>query len=175
MIELFYFWNDITYPVNIGIKTSHYITELVEGGFYENELRNKYHGVKWIGNGKTIILFENEVTIIAYPSLDMNYVVVVYNSNSKQYPAPNNCVVYNIDGTVHKIISTPVLKTPDENGNFIKGHHFDTVGWAKNKQNKTVLFLRVDEREWDWVPWYEDIEFNPETGEFGDLIWRATH
>lgn len=141
MIELFYFWNDITYPVNIGIKTSHYITELVEGGFYENELRNKYHGVKWIGNGKTIILFENEVTIIAYPSLDMNYVVVVYNSNSKQYPAPNNCVVYNIDGTVHKIISTPVLKTPDENGNFKKD--IILILLAGQKINRIKLFCSL--------------------------------
>lgn len=122
------------------------------------------------------IEFEKGTIVSAQFDSDKEKIIIVYdNRHSKQYPAPNNCVVYNIDGTIHKIISTPVLKTLDENGNFIKGHHFDSVGWTKNKQNKTVLFLRVDEREWDWVPWYEDIEFNPETGEFGDLIWRATH
>lgn len=169
MIQLKYF-----YPgqrdciVNIGECVSHY-----EG--VGAELINYQHGLKWEYNGRQILLFEKNVRIIGYPSVDMSYVVAVYFGNSRRYPIPNNCVVYNLDGSIHKLITTPLLMTPDDNGRYNKGYCFSNIIWYKKTNNELTLSLIVEEENWSWIPWYEVIEFDPKIGKFGELLGRAVH
>lgn len=174
---LFYFRDNITYPVIIGLKTSHFAIDFEYGTngkaiHIENILNGDCHGVKWsVDTGEIITLFEKDVKIMAYPSPCMNYIVAIYDGNSKRFPPPNNAVVYNLDGSIHKVITTPLLTIPDKNA-LKKGHSFETVFWDRNKENKLALCISVMEDEHSWVDWYQDIEFDAETGEFGDSLSR---
>jgi hypothetical protein len=166
-LNLEYFYNDITHPVTLGIKESHYLIQGSETpeGFNESELRGRRHGVRWQYGNKTIELYEEGVRIHAYPSPDYRYIIAVYGYNSKLFPEPNNCVVYNLDGSIHKKISAPLLFRPCSDQK--RSEYFKFVGWEK-KDKEVVVFLRVSDRSY----WIEEIEFNPETGEFGELLSR---
>lgn len=174
--DVFYFFEDIAFPIHIGIETSHYYKYIKNGLSVENKLNCRKHGVLWqrLPPCKNDIkLFEPNVTIWAYPSTDFKYIVAVYDGfNSQKFMAPTNLVVYNEDGSIHKIITTPLLKTPDVNGVYQKGYMFSGVGWAKNSNEELVMYVKVLETDNPYVSWEEERIFNPELGEFGDLLGR---
>jgi len=175
--DLFYFFNDIGFPVHIGIETSHYISSLSGNLPIENKLNSEKHGVIWIRklpNTENIQLFETNSRIMAYPSPDFKFVVALYDGyNSTKFPAPSNVVVYNENGTIHKIISCPILKTPDRDGKFVQGYKFNNIGWTNNKKGEVTIYLDIEESSNAYIDWYERREFNPETGEFGEFLHRG--
>ena len=171
-LKLEYFYNGITHLVTLGIRANHYRiwgNEISDDSYCESELRNKCHGVRWQYENKTIELYEEGVKIIAYPSPDYRYIIVIYGYGSKLFPRPDNCVVYNLDGSIHKRISAPLLFKPY--GKNKRGEYFYTVGWAK-KGDEIVVELWVSDGGL-YREWVEMIEFNPGTGEFGDLLLRS--
>lgn len=163
-LKLEYFYNDITHPINIGVGVYSY--GIPEDSYYISELSNCLHGVRWQYENKTIELYEEGVRINAYPSPDYKYIIAVYRNRSKLFSYPDNCVVYNLDGSIHKRISTPLLFNPRSNNK--RGECFYTVDWAK-KEDEIVVELWVSDGGvyWEWI---ERIEFNPETGEFGEFL-----
>lgn len=136
--DLFYFFENIIYPIHIGIETSHYYQSIKNGIPVENELNCKKHGVLWTRlppYRNDIKLIEVNSTIWAYPSPDFQYVVAVYDGfTTKKYLAPSNAVVYNSDGTVHNIISYSSDK---------KNTMFSGVGWAKTPDGELVMYLKI--------------------------------
>jgi hypothetical protein len=171
---LFYFQGDVQYPVCIGVGASHYATGKTKDGFYENELRGRNHAVRW-GNAPFVELLEEGVTIRAYPSPDFKFIVAVYDYNSRQFPPPNNAVVYAIDGTIHKVISTPLLGRPDTSGSFQKAYGFNNVGWKRNNEGQLALCLWIREKDSSFNDWMEERLFTAETGELGEVIMRFRH
>jgi hypothetical protein len=166
-LKLEYFYNGITHPVYIGIDANHYhVPENKPPKNFDSGLVGEPHGVRWLYENKTIELYEEGGAIIAYPSPDYKYIIAVYDHGSKLFPKPDNCVVYNLDGSIHKRIASPLLFKPYSSQK--RGDYFYTVGWAKKGDEVVVVELWVSDRS-DWI---ERIEFNPETGEFGDLLNR---
>jgi hypothetical protein len=168
-LKLEYFYNSITHPVCIGLDANHYhVPENKPPKNFDSGLVGEPHGVRWQYENETIELYEEGVKINAYPSPDYRFIIAVYDHKSKLFPKPDNCVVYNLDGSIHKKISTPFFFEPC--GDKKKGEYFYSVGWEK-KGDKIVLSLFVSDGGiyWEWI---ERIEFNPETGEFGELLSR---
>ena len=63
--------------------------------------------ISWIfENKETLIEVKDSITF--YPFFSLNKIIVLF-SNQPEFPHPNNLVVYNGNGTVHKIISVPIL------------------------------------------------------------------
>jgi hypothetical protein len=169
-LKLEYFYKNITHPVNIGIEEDHYLilgNEALKG--FDSELVGERHGVRWQYENKTIELYEEGVAINAYPSPDYRYIIAAYDSGSKLFPKPDNCVVYNLDGSIYKRIASPLLFKPYSKN--IRGEYFYSVGWAK-KEDEIVVYLLVSDGG-VYREWIERIEFNPETGEFGELLSRS--
>jgi hypothetical protein len=169
-LKLEYFYNNITHPVTLGIEESHYriLGSETPDGYYESELRGRRHGVRWQYGNKTIELYEEGLTVIAYPSPDYRYIIAIYDHRSKLFPKPDNCVVYNLDGSIHKKISTPLSFVPNSKNK--RGEYFYSVGWGKKGDEVAVELLVSDGGVYQ--EWIERIEFNPETGEFGELLSR---
>lgn len=161
--------------VNVGVNESHYYGEGCG-------IMNCRHGVKWqyesskcskwiskLFCGKkrlikrSIELFEEDVTIMAYPSPDYKFIITVYGFHSKLFPPPSNAVVYNLDGSVHKILTPPIVINKDIWGyKAVKGEYFDNINWDI-KEGKIILYLTLAVRNTSWV---EARELNPETGKF---------
>ncbi len=70
--------------------------------FYDGSAK----GVKWTYNRKEVVI---EGCFFAYPSVDENYIIAIYPLEDKEFPSPNNAVVYNLDGSLHKVLTPPKL------------------------------------------------------------------
>ena len=153
-----------------------YIGKSDEGGFYSHPLINNIQGVYWEYNNiegdlREVEIFEKEKTLFAYPSPDMKYMVVLFNRDSDYYPHPNNLVVFYPNGKVKQVIKVPKLISEKaiKNANNPFGEHkeggFENVRWHKTG-NKKVMVIDI------YFAWEntETREFDPETGEFGELI-----
>ncbi|NDV70037.1 hypothetical protein [Dysgonomonas sp. 25] len=131
-------------------------------------LGNQHTGLAWQYQGEEIILLNNTFSRVdGFPSLDMQYVVALFNGN-KKYPKPTNLVVYNGDGSIHlDNIAPPVLL------NYPKGSLADflQIFWKFDKEdNKWKNAIRIAVNRM----WMETREFNPETGEFGKALKDST-
>jgi len=109
-------------------------------------------------------------------SPDGQYLVLVFQ-NSQQFPNPCNCVVYNLEGEVHRIICAPYMVSEEvirnhNNDRFIQG----IIGGVSNYKVDNGEFYMVigvrDPKQYDntGVSYGEVRQFNPETGEISSLL-----
>jgi len=156
--------------VNLGLSVSHYLGPNVG-------IVNYNHGIRWCFEAREIEIFERDTTIYGYPDPLFQKIITVYIS-SKKYPFPANAVIYNLDGSVHKVLSPPILigNLSSYSINPLRGHHFGGLlpGWDINSKGEKIQTLTtmhsVSPINFRYESFYEVREVDVETGEFGELI-----
>ena len=129
----------------------------------------EYHNQE--GDLREVEIFEDGKNLFAYPSPDIKYMIVLFDRNSEYYPHPKNLVVFYPNGKIKHIVGLPeliseyaIVNTNNPMG-VDKSGYFKGMGWLE--KNEKVI-MKVDIHfAWENT---ETREFNPETGEFGELI-----
>ena len=129
----------------------------------------EYHNKE--GDLSEVDIFEEGKSLFAYPSPDMKYMVVKFSMDSEYCPHPNNLVVFYPNGKIKHIIGLPELISDYAITNRqnpmgeVKEGYFSGIGWSKRDEK---IIMKVDIHfAWENT---ETREFDPETGEFGELI-----
>jgi len=141
-------------------------------------------GISWKYNGKRIIISDKSTDVFGYPTIDQKYIITIYKDESNQYKPPNNAVIYNLDGRIHRILKVPELASPkilekikEENhsnppvednryGYYGLGLQFKGFAWRKDREGNLVNAISI-QYVWEYGEWRF---FDPKTGEFGELI-----
>ena len=181
MIEDFvFFYSEVSIPIVIK-----YPIDLEERATKDkvdryNNGRSNY-GISWVHNGGKIILQDSSGSIKGFPSTDLNFVVALHQASESRYHPPNNAVVYNLDGTVHKVLEMPELLSPliidrlknlglpnppIEWSNSEDGLKFDGFMWERNKSGELVDVISIlcDRDMW------ESRIMNVKSGKIGECI-----
>ncbi|MHC0448430.1 hypothetical protein ACWA1F_23710 [Flavobacterium sp. 3-218] len=82
----------------------------IEQKIREEFLKSKRLGIYWEYNGKAITISDEIGSVQGFPISTLQYVVAVFQ-NSKKYPSPDNAVIFNLDGTINKILKIPEFKS----------------------------------------------------------------
>lgn len=133
----------------------------------------KIAGVIWTYNGNEI---SKNRCFFAYPTVDNLHVVAIYPLEDIEFPSPHNAVIYNADGSLHKVLTPPKLISQLAINRLGKDNppqpyapdsiYFERVRWDKNSQGELVTSVWIGyDREW-----HENRVLDPETGEFGESI-----
>jgi hypothetical protein len=174
------FNDDMFIPIKIGFGVN----------MFDNVSKQEYidyvncyskQSVSWEYNGQKIILADNNVSINAYPSLDLKYVIAIYEGLEGEYKPPANAVIYNADGSIHSILKMPVLESenilkridfnkdanpPLEASLFEGGLLFSNFDWWQNEEGNLVNRIQII-YDRDWIEWRElDIR----TGDVGRYL-----
>lgn len=164
--------NGISFQVNIGGKFI----------FFEKDYEDKFSiffdgsdkGISWLNKGTIIQLWSNNGDVTGLPSIDMQYVIAIYKGEGVEYQTPRNGIIYNADGSLHKVLKVPLLisesakqrgwykKQPDETIGFTG------VDWKKDKNGQMVVVMEISELPFQILKEYRVLD--PETGEFGECI-----
>lgn len=138
----------------------------------------------WEYCGKKIIIEDPKVSVYGYPTVDMNFMIVIYKGLGGKFPPPQNAVVYNLDGSVQKVLEIPNLISPkimgkikeqkhsnppiEDNryGHYGMGLEFVGFGWKKDKEENLINTISI-KYAGEYGEWRI---FNPATGEFGGMI-----
>jgi hypothetical protein len=183
MIKKFTTFNrsGISTPVNIGYSMDVY--KNLSDKEYSDYFDGSSIGFSWVFNDQRIILFDEKVDVFAYPTVDNKYVIAIYKGLNNKFSPPNNAVVYNLDGSVHKILKTPKLISlkilekikqekhsnppieDNEYGRYGMGLEFVGFGWYKDENENLVNTISI-KYGGEYGEWRI---FNPETGEFGKM------
>ena len=141
-------------------------------------------GFSWLFSGQRIVLLDDNVDIFAYPTVDKKYIIAIYKGLNNQFPSPHNAVVYNLDGSVHKVLKIPKLVStkiqekikqekhsnpPTEDnryGHYGMGLEFVGFGWKKDENENLINTISI-KYAGEFGEWRV---FDPDTGEFGELI-----
>lgn len=129
-------------------------------------------GLKWTFNESEIYINDSAYRIWGLPSPDLQKVIVIYPMDHGTYPAPNNAVIHNADGSVYMQLSPPELisdlakqqQERDPKGSFMV--YFEDVSWGYDSNSNTVVAISIG---YNWN-WREQRALNPETGEFGECL-----
>lgn len=179
MIEKFCFVSrsGLVAPAKLGVAVDPYAR--AENGLASQIWYEGIHGVQWDMEGNQIdIRFDS--TIAAYPSPNMRYIVVVcYGSN--QYSPPHNALVLNADGSMRHQVRQPV-RYAGRGTEFLDAwwYYHDTPQppppwWAiwrrpvpptQEVRMKMLVGGNIGLPNMDFVA----LDFNPETGEFGEIV-----
>jgi len=129
-------------PINLGVDVDPWNreNENCSDVWYEGVI-----GVAWTYQGQEFSFFSPEKEghrekIMAYPTPDMQYMVVVYEEPTENIVRPDNAVVLNAKGEVHCQLRCP-------NPERLAG--FEVVTWTKDSR-----FLQVDfeqKRSFNWM------------------------
>ncbi|WP_269221581.1 hypothetical protein [Flavobacterium sp. IMCC34518] len=164
---------DIEYPMDVYKNTNNPENSI----FFDGSSK----GVSWLYNGNRIIIKDDNVDIFAYPSIDQNYIIAIYQGLNGEYKPPCNAVVFNLDGSIHKILEIPpfvserLLKQveieQDTNPpikwlNNIHTPMFKSFGWDKDKNGNLFNYISYQYLQ----DFGEGRELNPITGEIGSLV-----
>ena len=170
----------IIIPVNIGVGLDYW-------GLTDDETRRKFNkdtekGIMWTHNNKEIVIEDENTSVIGSPTTDFKYVITTYLGINGKYKPPHNSIIYNLDGSIHKILEVPSLKSPlalkrleflnEENPPLDTAKYEGALcfsgggGFKKLDNGKIVNFIAID---YDRELWETRI-LDPETGEIGDLI-----
>jgi hypothetical protein len=156
--------------INLGIKA------IIFEGNEDEDISNYYgsrtKGLSWLYDDKQVKIMEEGFKIQGYPSTDLQKVIVIYPMNHGTYPAPNNAVIHNADGSVYMQLSPPELisdlakqqQERDPKGPFMV--YFENVSWGYDSNSNTVVAISIG---YNWN-WREQRALNPETGEFGECL-----
>ncbi len=174
LIENFSFFNST--GVELKVEFGYQIDDVFKNNSEEN-VQNFYNGsvkgVKWIYKKKEVVI--NRCNF-AYPSVDENYIIAIYPLEDKEFPSPNNAVIYRPNGSLHMVLTPPKLisqlavnrlgpdnppdpYTPDS-------IFFNHISWDKDNSGNLVTSVWIGyDREW-----HENRVLNPTTGEFGECV-----
>lgn len=137
----------------------------------------------WEFSDEKIIIQDDNVSVQGYPSVDKNYMIVIYEGENNQFPMPNNAVVYNLDGSIHRVLKIPNLLSPKilekieeekhsnppiedtRYGHYGQGLQFAGFSWHKDEKGDLVNTISI-KYAGEYGEWRI---FNPKTGEFGKL------
>ncbi|MCK8143020.1 hypothetical protein MW871_14065 [Flavobacterium sp. I-SCBP12n] len=137
--------------------------------------------MSWEYEGQKIILEDKNESINAYPSLDLKYVIAIYEGLDGEHKPPSNAVIYNADGSIHTILKMPVLESenileridfnkdsnpPIEAALFEGGLQFSNFDWWQNEEGNLVNRIQII-YDRDWIEWRE-LEIR--TGEVGSYL-----
>jgi hypothetical protein len=152
------------------------------------DLVEKYHssnankGIIWTYRNKEIIIEDKNIDIIGYPTLDYKYIVAIYLGNNNKFPPPCNAVIFNIDGSIHKIIDMPILKSHLVTERIIAQHqrnpplenpdlYFSGFCWSNPEIHKIINLITITYNKDLW----ESRVLDPESGEVGELIYYGKY
>src|SRR5690606_9658471 len=130
-------------------------------------------GIKWIYGNKDIILINNDV-IFGCPSIDMRYVIAIYSGDQEEYTPPNNAVIYNADGSIHKVLKAPILVSDAaKNQGWYKRQLDTTIGftgvdWKTDSKGQKVVVMEISDHYYKIMKEYRVLD--PETGKFGECV-----
>jgi len=168
-------------PVDIDYSMDVYknMSDSAYSAFFDNSSK----GFSWVFNDERIILLDDNVDIFAYPTVYNKYVVAIYKGLNSKFPPPHNAVVYNLDGSIHKVLKIPKLVSPkilkkikeekhsnppiEDNryGHYGMGLQFAGFAWDKDKDGNLVNSISI-KYAGEYGEWRI---FNPVTGEFGEM------
>ena len=135
----------------------------------------------WVFENIQIILNDEFVSIKAYPSICQNYIVAIYQGKDGAFPQPNNAVIYNLNGSIHKVLEIPKLISPrlleqieknNESNPPLEAVKYDndlgflSFGWDKDKEGILFNYISIQYHR----DYGEGRELNVERGEIGRLI-----
>jgi len=176
MIDEFYLGskNRHWFRPNITYNPGNSLFEFASDEAHGDYIRNRTKGIRWTSDGREILIFEEGNRIFGLPTPDGKRVVVIYPSDHRTYPAPENAVVYNADGSVHLRLKMPrlVSSVAQEHERFVRKQggifncYFDGVLWTKNSEGKGVIAVKIC-FHWEWI---EERQLEHETGEFGECL-----
>lgn len=167
---------DISYPMDVYKNAS--------GQVYSDFFDSSSKGVSWVFNSRQVVVKNDNVDIFAYPSVDKNYMIVVYEGENESFSPPNNAVIYNLDGSIYKVLKIPELISPkilekikeekhsnppvEDNryGHYGQGLQFAGFSWDKDKDGNLINTISI-KYTGEYGEWRV---FDPKTGEFGELI-----
>src|SRR5690606_31844144 len=174
MIEKFSYRNKngIGFPVNLG---GPYI-------YFEEDYESKFNlffdgsqkGISWLNKNQKIEIWSNNGSVRGLPSIDMQYVIAIYSGDHTEYTYPNNAVIYNADGTVHKVLSVPLLISDTaKNKGWYKRKPDTTIGftevkWKTDSKGEKVVVLEISDHYYRIMKEFRVL--NPETGNFGECV-----
>lgn len=174
-------------PISLGFQKSEYEFVSKQAALEYINCYSK-ESFSWEFNNKKIIISDNEVSVIGYPTVGMDYMIIIYQGDNGQHRPPSNAVIYNLDGSIHKILSVPpfisdrLIKRIAENGDSnppTKLPHpelipvFKGFSWDKDKDGNIFNYISIAyDRDYG-----EGRKLNPETGEIGELVddWYEYH
>jgi Immunity protein 49 len=137
--------------------------------------------ISWEYSGKKIVLEDSKASIEAYPTVDSKYMVAIYKGIDGKFKPPKNAVIYNLDGSIHKILEMPKLlaerslahieknkfsNPPLELAKYKDGLSFGGFGWDKDKEGNLLNYISI-QFDQDYV---EGRQLNPVTGEIEGLL-----
>ncbi|MFY8035687.1 MAG: hypothetical protein ACOVMQ_00900 [Cyclobacteriaceae bacterium] len=185
-------WNKITdlslinelsdeVQIGFGIGVSYFplIGETKDGGKIYDVIRGEAKGVKWkYNNNEVLLLSQNRINMV-YPSVNLQFVIVIYFSRSSEYKAPNNAVIFSANGNLLSILNPPPFQStfllqklrsnrhdnPPLDLKYDGALFFDNVSWLKNNDEIVTAVRIIYDCEW-----YETVVYYPETGMFGECL-----
>jgi len=104
----------------------------------------------------------------------MRYVIAIYSGDQAEYTPPNNAVIYNADGSVHKVLSVPLLiSVAAKNQGWYKRQLDETIGftgisWKENDKGEKVVVMEISDHYYKIMKEYRVLD--PETGLFGECV-----
>ena len=137
----------------------------------------------WEYCGKKKIIEDPYTSVYGYPTVDMNFMIIIYKGLNGKFPPPHNTVVYNLDGSIHTVLEIPKLVSPkiikkikeekhsnppiEDNryGHYGMGLEFVGYGWKKDKQQNLVNTISI-KYAGEYGEWRI---FDPKTGGFGKM------
>jgi hypothetical protein len=138
-------------------------------------------GIMWIYNDKEVVIEDDNCDVVGGISANLKYVIATYSKKIGKGVISIKTIIYNLDGSIHKILRIPPLKSPlaierleflkEENPplkyiDFFKGLELSNSVWHKLENGDVVDTVSIifDQEL------YETRALNAETGEIGDLI-----
>ena len=164
----------------------------IGGKKYYDEIRNsaenihkiihsKIIGASWVFNNKEVKIYEEDKISILYPSVDRQYIVVIYsfvdflfNNIITKYPPPYNAIIYNANGSIHKKLCVPPLISDaakkrgfyQTQADEILG--FTKVEWGKDNSDNLAVIMEISELPYQILQEYRILD--PKTGTFGECV-----
>jgi hypothetical protein len=167
--------------IGFGLGVSYFplIGKTKDGGKIYDSISGEVKGVKWKYGNNEVLLFSQNLVNMVYPSIDLQYVVVIYLSPGSEFKAPKNAVVYSANGNLFSVLTPPPFQSrlilenlknngddnPPSNLKYEGALFFDHVSWQKNNDEIVTAIRVIYDREW-----YETVVFHPETGKFGECL-----
>jgi hypothetical protein len=158
------------------------ITDLENNLLINIQVNSNLHiGSIWTYNDKEAMVRYEAGTFYGnlFDDKSGKYLLILKPQKSTTFPPPNNAIIYNSEGTIHKILTTPLLigriAQRYKQAGVLKGASFGGLypSVYKNSKGKEVIGVAILFPEKYRNPhdvYFEVREINLETGEFGEVL-----
>nr|WP_199002624.1 hypothetical protein [Flavobacterium sp. ASV13] len=99
----------IDIPIDI-LNPNAFYFDKIEKKIKEEFLKGNKQGIYWEYNNKEISICDENGSVEGFPLSNLQYVIAIFK-NSLTYPYPSNAVIFNLDGTLEKILTIPPFKS----------------------------------------------------------------